>query len=145
MFFLELAGIICMKCLRKVSKLYKISRYWSWKETDKLWAKNACFIFSLESYSVSRRNLVKCHYDLQQTFLTFFSSRPFLSFQAVMTSFKFFIIFNLYTVAIKIVKHQLLNMNQPHDISTFWKSWKDLELVSRLQNWTKTNIVHKLY
>ena len=62
-----------------------------------------------------------------------------------MTSFKFFIIFNLYTVAIKIVKHQLLNMNQPHDISTFWKSWKDLELVSRLQNWTKTNIVHKLY
>ena len=46
----------------------------------------------------------------------------------------------------KIVNHQVLKMNWRHDINKFWKSWKGLKLVSRLQNWTKNmlDVAYKL-
>ena len=50
---------------------------------------------------------------------------------------KFLILLKVYTVVIKIVNHQLLKQNDV--INKFWKS-NGLELVYRLENWTKNMI-----
>ena len=67
--------------------------------------------------------------------------RPFLSFQPVLITqqpiimSKFLILLKVYTVVIKLVNHQLLKRNDV--INKFWKSSNGLELVYRLENWTK--------
>ena len=75
--------------------------------------------------------------------------RPFLSFQPVLItqqpiimSFKFLILLKVYTVVIKIVNHQLLKRTDV--INKFWKSSNGLELVYRLENWTK-NMLEMLF
>ena len=75
--------------------------------------------------------------------------RPFLSFQPVLItqqpiimSFKFLILLKVYTAVIKIVNHQLLKRTDV--INKFWKSSNGLELVYRLENWTK-NMLEMLF
>ena len=100
--------------------------------------------------------LVSLTTNIPNSFLFWFwrlgpTSRPFLSFrpvliaqQPIIISFKFLILLKVCTVAIKIINHRLLKVNWRHDINIFWKSWKGLKLVYRLQNWTK-NMLEMLF
>ena len=72
---------------------------------------------------------------------SFLSFQPVLiTQQPIIMSFKFLILLKMWTVAIKIIKHQLLNVNWRHDINIFLKIINGLKLVYRFQNWTEIKL-----
>ena len=115
--------------------IYKLRNLWRHRNRYCI-QENTLFIVSLESYLVSRWNLVKCSYNFQRTFPTLsLILKTGTYFQALfkfqtscnysttfIMSFTFLVLLKVCTVAIKIVNHQQLKMNWRHDINSFWKS-----------------------